>query len=489
MPVDSKHPEYIKREKQWKRSRDVIAGSDAVKDKGVEYLPQLNGQKTAAYDAYRQRALFFAATSRSVKGFVGALFRKPPALVYPESIEPKLTYFSVDGLNVDEFAMNLSAEVFGPGRSGLLVDADKDGANKYVTKYQAEDVVNWETLRIDGVDQAILVVLRESYSDVVDEFSSETKTQYRVLRLGRENANAENATYFQDVYRQTKSSSGSNEWAIVPDMHVVPSVAGVSFSYIPFVFVNSTNLLTTTTEPPLLEMVDVNLSHYRTSADLEHGAHYTALPTAWVAGFDEKTVLKIGSATAWITKNVNAKAGFLEFTGQGLDSLRNLKKDKEANMASIGARMLEAPKAAAESTESNRMRLSGENATLITISKTVSNAMTRVLRYIAQWEGIQETELKDISYTLNTDFVSTRMSPQELKEITAAFMGGNMSQDTYLYNLQQGEIIPPDVDLEEEKERIEMEAESMDEPDHVIPVEKNFNFKKDEDGNVSGTIA
>ena len=38
---------------------------------------------------------------------------------------------------------------------------------------------------------------------------------------------------------------------------------------------------------PLADIIVVNLDHYRLTADYKHGMHFTALPTAWVSGFDK----------------------------------------------------------------------------------------------------------------------------------------------------------------------------------------------------------
>ena len=67
---------------------------------------------------------------------------------------------------------------------------------------------------------------------------------------------------------------------------------------------------------PLADIIAVNLDHYRLNADYKHGLHFTALPTAWVSGFDKSSNLRIGSSTAWVAETPGATAGFLEFTGQ-----------------------------------------------------------------------------------------------------------------------------------------------------------------------------
>jgi hypothetical protein len=46
---------------------------------------------------------------------------------------------------------------------------------------------------------------------------------------------------------------------------------------------------------PLADIIAINLDHYRLTADYKHGMHFTALPTAWVSGFDKNSSLRIGS--------------------------------------------------------------------------------------------------------------------------------------------------------------------------------------------------
>src|SRR5438874_12512380 len=62
---------------------------------------------------------------------------------------------------------------------------------------------------------------------------------------------------------------------------------------------------------PLADIVAVNLDHYRLDADYKHGVHFTALPTAWVSGFDKTATLRIGSSAAWVAEATGATAGFL----------------------------------------------------------------------------------------------------------------------------------------------------------------------------------
>jgi hypothetical protein len=60
------------------------------------------------------------------------------------------------------------------------------------------------------------------------------------------------------------------------------------------------------------------------SADYEHGCHFTGLPTPWIAGYqaadpEKPDTFYIGSTAAWTFGDPNAKCGYLEFSGGGLD--------------------------------------------------------------------------------------------------------------------------------------------------------------------------
>jgi len=48
MAIDSKHPEYEKRLRQWVKCRDVLEGEDAVKAAGDKYLPKMDDKGSSS---------------------------------------------------------------------------------------------------------------------------------------------------------------------------------------------------------------------------------------------------------------------------------------------------------------------------------------------------------------------------------------------------------------------------------------------------------
>lgn len=449
MPIDSTARAYNQWVDKWTRCRDAAAGSDAIKDKNTRYLPQLKGQSLQDYESYKMRALWYGATGRTIQGLRGAVFRKDPIVEYPEAAADTLETVSDDNLDLISFSLEVMDEALTTGRQGILVDMPTNGsADPYFSRYGAENVINWRVEKDSGKERLALVVLRESIEvdEESDEFLTEEKPRFRVLRL------VDN-TYIQELWDDKRQLD-----------EIVPRRIGRKLDFIPFRFFNWTTLTPTPEKPPLLDVVDVNLSHYRTSADLEHGAHFTALPTPWLAGFPVEQKFSIGSGVAFVTDNVQAKAGMLEFTGKGLDTLITIKADKERLMAVLGARLLEEQRKGVEAAETARLHRSGETGALSAGVRTASRGIEDVLRWRAWWQGAipNPNESDRISFRLNNDFIDTTIGHRELTALFKTLQGGGISLDTWLYNLQRGEILPPGRLLDDERDMIDTEAGTLE---------------------------
>jgi hypothetical protein len=236
---------------------------------------------------------------------------------------------------------------------------------------------------------------------------------------------------------------------------------GKNLGYIPFVFIGVDAITPEVDEPPLIDLVNMNLSHYRTSADFEHGAHFTGLPTPVISGYTPEKVgekLYIGSSSAWIFPRPEAKAFYLEFSGDGLSTLEKSLERKEQQMAVLGARMLEAQKKGVEAADTASIHRKGEESMLSAVAQTVSLGLEVALRWFAEWA---KADPASISFKLNRDFYPAPMNPQQLTALIAAWQQGAISDQTLFENLQQGEIISQDTTLEDEQARIDTQQQKF----------------------------
>lgn len=482
MPVETPHPDYTLRREQWQRCRDCYEGADKIKAAKAKYLPVLEGLRESdpAYDRYVLRAMFYPATERTTTGLIGMALRKPAEINAPKVIEEHLDDLTLAGDQFVDVVLRLLVDDLVVGRAGIFVDWAESEERPFWNVYCAEQIVNWRETMYEGKRLLTMVVLKEDYEkNSGDPFKVECATQYRVLELVRA---ADGATpdpqfaFMVRVFRQIDTDK--KEFTEILEERKIPLRRNKPLPMIPFVFLGPRTATPRVEKPPLLDLVDLNLSHYRSSADLEHGRHFTALPTPWISGYtptiDPNTGaaigLSIGSGTAWVLPPAEAKCGMLEFTGTGLSELRLALEQKEKAMAIVGARLLESQPEAQETATAVRMRHAGESSVLTTIVKAASAAVSKALQFHAWWTGIED--VKKIECELNTEFLSTRISAQDVEALVKTWQAQGISYQTLYWNLQQGEWARPNVTWEEEQKEIEAENPEPD-PIDLPPIDPN----------------
>lgn len=474
MPVNTQHPEYTRLLPKWERCRDVASGQDAVHDAYERYLPKLKGQDASDYKSYVIRAGFYNATWRTIAGLVGMMFRKPPKIEVPEKIEPLMDDIDASGQPFQLLLQRVSEDALKLGRIAILVDfpvappgltqADALRFNLRPTMhtYSAFSLINWKTGRVNNETALIQAVLKESKWVAADEYSGKDEDRWRVLDLEDVPADVNEidparVKYRQRVFKMKAEKSKTKFVEFEQEGETVyPTMNGKTLGYIPMVILGVDDVSSEVDDPPLIDLVDLNLSHYRTTADYEHGCHFTALPTLFLAGFTKENPsdkVYIGSEAAIITSNPEAKASFVEFSGAGLEALEKNLNRKEQQMVILGARMLEPQKRAPETAEKDAQNRKGEESLLSSMAQAISLGMTQALKWFTEWAGASP---EAVVVEINRKFFPQPMSPGMLSALLAGWQQGapGLSDQSLFDLLKQGEVVAEDVDLEDEQARI-----------------------------------
>lgn len=444
---DTKNRYYDLFVNKWQKIYTVFQGEDAIKDAGEIYLPKLTGQTPNEYKSYKDRGSFFNAFARTITGLSGAIVRKEPVITTAASINERLNNVTLYGESIQEIIKICINNVLQFAYYGILIDMPQDATEKsipYFALYAPTSILNFRC-QIVGADYKLTMIsLLETYSEVdnANPFADITIERIRVLSI-------ENGIVVVRLYRKDIASSGKDQGWIQDGVDIFPRIRGKALTEIPFVFFGATSNTPVPDNPPLLDLANLNIKHWQLTVDYYHGLHYCAIPTPWAAGFG-KSDLYVGGSKAWVADNPEAKCGYLEFTGQGIEAIAKALESLESQMAVIGARMLEEQKKAAEAADTVRMRYSGDTATLSSVADCVEQGMMKAIDWLGKWMGIEgKTEI-----TLNRDFVSVKLDAQMLTALTQSLQSGSMSMDTFLYNLQVGEILPSGRTIDDEKKLI-----------------------------------
>lgn len=446
--------EYSEWRDIWRSIRHAMIGEPAIKRESTRYLPQLEGMDTGQYAAYLDRAVFFNMTYRTVTGLTGSIFRRAPRVL---KAGPKITKLmkrlSKDGLSLELLAKVTAQEQLSVGRVGLLLDKAAqapgyDLVTPYLALYTTENILDWTECEIDGRTEMDMILLREFYVDRrVMTFSGSGKSAKpianpsygqlfsRLRRLLLEyNEDRQKWEYKQELFEKDHLDADMTTQPIV----TVPMIYGLPFERIPFRFFNATTPLPAVEKPPVLDILTLNISHYKSYAQLEQGRFYTSNPVYFVKGGEESDEYHIGPSLVW-SLAANGEAGIIEYNGHGLNSLEKALATKETQAAALGGRLIGDSASAGQSDNQIKLKDRNEQSLLLNVTTVLNENFTALLKLAGEWMNEKND---DLEFRVNQDFLLNNFAAREFRAITLMWQEGLLPIEVIYEFFLQHEVIP-----------------------------------------------
>lgn len=406
MPVNSKHPDYLKFADKWEIVRKIVDNN------AKELIPDVDPEDKERNEKYRDSAILTNFTALTKQGLLGCVFRKPPVLEVPPELEYTLEDVTGGKVSVLQFAQDLMGDVLEIGRDAILVDYPQaeEGLSAAqvqaldlkarLQSYDTETIINWQEEYISGKWQLSLVVLEELTRVLgEDGFAWVEEKQYRVLRL----IDGDYTVSLYDKHLNLKEEFQPR------------GQQGQLLDFIPLYFIGAQDNNGSPDKPPLYDLASINLGHYKNSADYEENTHMHGQSTLFVTSsmsVDDWNRLhpdgvRVGARTGHFLGE-SGQASMVQAGANG--SVVEAMQQKENQAVMLGARLI-TPNAANETVEAARMRHSGETSALQVIVNNVESALTRALKAMTVFMGGNE---ESIELELNRDFYDRSMTPQEV---------------------------------------------------------------------------
>lgn len=492
MPVDTQNADYAKNIPVWELVRDCDEGATAIKarrsrrsvyaggigsQEGTAYLPAPNARDGSddnqiRYEAYRSRANFVNFVSHTKEGMLGMVFRKPTEIELPVNIEYLIENANGNGLHLDQMIKDAASDTLLTGRYGLLVDYPQTdegltqaevlraGLQASILAYPAESIINWRCEVINGVKTLSMVVLQEPRIEPLenDPFDVKHCMFHRVLLLV-------DGVYTQRLYND------SNE--LVSDDIVPRKSNGSTWDVIPFEFIGSVNNDETSDKAPLYDIAEINIAHYRNSADYEESSFIVGQPTPVIAGLTQSWVddnfadgIQLGSRSGLLLP-LDANASLLQAAPNQMPE-RGMEL-KETQMVKIGTRIIQ-DTGGAETAEAAKIRFAGQNSKLGSLIINVEEAFKKTLLWLGEFMGGEG----DITLEINKEFYDATIDPQMLAQTMVLQERGVISKSDVRYLLRRGNLLDStrtDEEIEADVDVVEIVKPSAP-LDRVIPEEQ-----------------
>lgn len=418
----------------WAVMAAVTRGTNYLRDLSETYLPQEPREDEDAYQTRVDRSVLSPYTSRLIETAAGAILRKP---IHIEGDQYWLDLAqNIDGLgsNINEYARRALVSSLTYGHSAILVDypaaaavlnlAEERalGRRPYFVHVDAPQIWGW---RKEPVTNRLLQVRIHDY-DVrpLNDFGEEQVEEMRVIYPGRYDL----YTLGQDVVEFTSSG-------------------GYSLTEIPLVPIYSNRRGLLISQPPLLDIANLNITHYQRQADLIHALHIAAMPTLVLEGWDDTT----GSATMGVNYAIamqpGNKAYYVQADATSFDAQMAELESLASQMSTLGVTKLFGQKFVAESAEAKRIDQAQSNSVLSIISQELESALNQAFAFAAEYVGMEPPEI-----TIDRDFDYYRLIGQDVAVLSQLNEAGKISDAMLLEILRRGEVLPDNINVEDELE-------------------------------------
>ena len=437
----------------WGVMAAVTRGTNYIRDLSETYLPQEPREDDDAYTTRVDRSVLSPYTSRLIETAAGAILRKP---IHIEGDPYWLELAeNIDGLgsSINEYARRALVSSLTYGHSAILVDYPSAtaalnlaeeramGRRPYFVHVDAPQIWGWR--KDSGTNRLLQVRIHDYDVRPLNEFGEEQIEQMRVIYPGRYDL----YTLGQEIVEFSETGDYS-----LPEIPLVP------------IYSNRRGLLVS--QPPLLDIANLNITHYQRQADLIHALHIAAMPTLVLEGWDDTT----GSATMGVNYAIamqpGNKAYYVQADATSFDAQMNELQSLEQQMSTLGVTKLFGQKFVAESAEAKRIDQAQSNSVLSIISQELESALNQAFAFAAQYVGMESPEV-----TIDRDFDFYRLIGQDVSVLTQLNQLGKISDSMLLEILRRGEILPDNINIEDEEEaagksalELTEEASSEEEP-------------------------
>mgnify|MGYP003669039511 FL=1 len=462
--IDFQHPNYINSIQQWQLIDDICEAKNLK-----QYIVKINshdGSQSAQQrrDQFFKRSVFYAIAGYTAQGFLGKAFSEPPKCTVPDSLD--YVRYDIDGAGVSIYqqAQEVFKDVVRIGRAGLLIDfptvegdvSRQDMVDNQtvatVTRFSADQIVNWQVRKIGSKVKPVLIVLKSTENELhYDGFGFDVIDIYIELRLDDDG-------YYQ---REWRKHDLTGEHYIHSESTPVDS-KGQRLTMIPFIFVGSEANTSRVDFAPMYDLSKINVGHFNNSAIYEDSVFVVGQVQPWMSGLSGDTLddLRkngqfIGSGTLM---GVPSGERF-DFAQAKPNSLaKEAMTDKVQMMIGLGAMFL-SPNGVAKTATQVDGELMAQHSVLSLISSNVSEAYNQALGYVKLFMGGDDEEA---TLLINRQFVKPNASAQDITAMVASFLQGALPISDLLNWQKLHGLVDKDKTLEDYSEEIGIQDSMAD---------------------------
>ena len=382
---------YKEMEKKWELVEALRGGTETMREKGHEYLPQEPRESEDAYTVRLNRTELYNLYNRTLTALTGIAFTKP---VNVSNVPPELEYLQTDadgtGRSLNEIAYEMAIDCLHYGKTHLLTDFPETtgaknlsefrraGYRPYFNQINPTRMIGWEIER--GVGKPVLSNVRIIEPKVVprrdNKWNEKLVWYVRVIRPNLTEVHVYDPEDDEPSFRLEKEVKNT-------------------LGYIPITTSYSVKTGFFQSAPALYDLARMNLLHWQSSSDQRNILHVARVPFIFASGFDEGELddAEIGASRMIVSTRADATMKFVEHTGQAIEAGHKDLKEIENHMATLGADLL-LSKGASRVTATARRIDQNESMSILQMAlRGIENMIEKSYIIAGEWLGVDASEV------------------------------------------------------------------------------------------------
>jgi len=434
---------YTQLEGERQLCRDLMGGTEAMRDGRTEYLPMEDGESPDEYESRLARTFLYNGFKRTVQSHAGKVFDRAVHVDGPDVVLRWCENISNDGRGLTLFARSLMMSVLSEGIAFIQVEYPKAPQVRskadekqlqlrpYLIEVPPEALFYWRW----RIERGIPIVEEVRIMEMNFDDEGKEIQQVRQLTPGA-----------WVVWQQV---GDAKTWTAVEEGTTAPIVQ------IPIIPIYAERDGVYQSSPPLRDLADLNLAHWQSSSDQRHVLHVARVPVLFGAGLAENmNRMTIGPNRMIKTTNPDAKLMYVEHSGAAIDAGRQDLLDLERRMGTMGLELLVPDRPGDQTATEKAIEKAESESALQMMAKQLQDGLQQAIDMMMKWGGVDGEAVVD----LNTSFEIKLTDQSELATLTEMRMNRDLSQESYWHEMKRRGVLADDFDPEYEMEILSTEG-------------------------------
>lgn len=432
---------------RWAPVDVCLGGTESLRAKSREIIPQEPREDDSAY----RRRIFHA----TLPPFLMRLASQAAGIILRKGIElegdPYWDEWAKDvtgsGSTLDEYARRQLVTALLYGHCSTVVDYDArttarnlreermQARRPYLVPVEPHQILGWRTQTMGASGELAQVRLRERLVVPDGPYGERVVDQIRVMEAGRYQlwrTPERPALYPSPVPTATS-------WQLYEE-------GQTSLQEIPLVTVYSNRLGTLLSSPPLLEVAHLNIAYAQRFCDYHHSIHVGASPILTLRGYDPDAEAPLGvSVNTALLLPPDGGADYVQPTSDAFDSQLKCLSSLEDQISRLGINTLTSQNLTNAAAEARRLDRIDSDSIMAVISGDLERTIERIFAIASEYVNVPPPVV-----SIPRDYENRLIDGNQITAYLQLYMQGAISQETLLGILQQGEVLPPTLDIAEE---------------------------------------